>query len=69
MPVEEPPAATTSPLMKVAAYCYGVTWAASAKEPSRLGVADAPLELVRFRDLAALTSPIESTRVRDWIWS
>jgi Gas vesicle synthesis protein GvpL/GvpF len=64
VPVEEPPTATAEPLTKAAVYCYGVVWASSATDPSTLGVADAPVEIVRVQDLAALTSRIESTRVR-----
>lgn len=64
MPVEKPLATTAEPLTKAAVYCYGVAWASSAERPSAPGVDDARVELVRFGDLAALTSPIGSKRVR-----
>jgi Gas vesicle synthesis protein GvpL/GvpF len=57
------PLATAEPLTGAAVYCYGVVWA-SGGGPSGRGVDDAPVELVQAQDLAALTSPIGSTRVR-----
>jgi hypothetical protein len=63
MPVEESPTATAKPLTKAAVYCYGVVPASAAKL-SAPGLADAAVDLVRFEDVAALTSRIEATRVR-----
>lgn len=63
MAVDEPPTATAEPRTKAAVYCYGVV-AATADEPASVGVAEAHVELVRCQDLAALTSGVESTRVR-----
>jgi hypothetical protein len=47
-----------------ALYCYGVTWAEAARPQQGAGVAGASVEPVGHRELAALTSHVESTKIR-----
>src|SRR2546423_15465233 len=44
-------------------YCYGITWATAAP-PRGEGVGGKVVAAVRDGELAALTSPVESTKVR-----
>jgi len=49
---------------KTGLYCYGVTWAESAQGQRAAGLAGKSVELVRFEDLAALTSEAPPGKVR-----
>ena len=64
MAVESPPEHGADTAAGTALYCYGVTWAGSARSQVSAGVGGASVEPVRHGELAALTSPIESARVR-----
>jgi hypothetical protein len=64
MAAQSPPDGGAATASGTALYCYGVTWASSAQPQKGAGVGGASVEPVRHRELAALTSPIESTRVR-----
>src|SRR4051794_16963853 len=56
MAVRTPPA--------TALYCYAVTWADAARPQRGAGIGGASVKAVSQGELAALTSPIESTKVR-----
>jgi len=63
MTVQDSPTGTTEKSASTALYCYGV--ASSAKGTVRAeGIGGAAVTAVRFGDLAALTSPVESTHIR-----
>jgi hypothetical protein len=47
-----------------ALYSYGVTWAEAARPQQGAGVAGGSVEPVRHGELAALTSHVESTKIR-----
>jgi hypothetical protein len=55
------PSEVTSP---AAEYVYALTWGTSAITAPSGGLGDAAVTSVRFRDLAALTSPVQSVPVR-----
>jgi hypothetical protein len=64
MAVESPPDEGAATAARTALYCYGVTWAESAQSQKSAGVGGASVEPVRHGEVAVLTSPIVSTRVR-----
>jgi hypothetical protein len=47
-----------------ALYCYGVTWADAARSQRGAGIGGASVDAVSHGEVAALISPIESTKVR-----
>jgi Gas vesicle synthesis protein GvpL/GvpF len=53
-----------APTAVPAVYVYGVTWADAAREQAAAGIGEGDVEVVRFDDLAALTTTIESPSVR-----
>ena len=65
MSVQDPPAGTADAATAVKAlYVYGVTWADAARKRTAAGIGKADVGLVLFEDLAALTSPLESPKIR-----
>ena len=63
MALQTPP--TRAPReLSTALYCYGVTSAGTAASQPDAGLGGASVEPVRFRDLAALTSPAPAGKVR-----
>jgi hypothetical protein len=64
MAVQSPTGGGAETAPGTALYCYGVTWADSAQSQKGAGVGGASVEPVRHGEVAALTSPVESTRVR-----
>jgi len=63
MTVQDPPTDTTERSTSTALYCYGVV--APRSDRARVeGIGGAAVAPVHFGDLAALTSPVESTRIR-----
>jgi hypothetical protein len=64
MVVESPPDDGADTAAGTALYCYGVTWADSVQSQRDAGVSGASVEPVRHREVAALTSPVDSARVR-----
>ena len=65
MVVQSPPdGGGTETTSGTALYCYGVTWAAAAQPQQDAGIGGASVEPIRDGELAALTSPVESMRVR-----
>lgn len=63
MTVQDSPTGTTERSASTALYCYGVA-SAGVGTVSVEGIGGAAVAPVRFGDLAALTSPVESTHVR-----
>jgi gas vesicle protein GvpL/GvpF len=57
--VQNLPAASATAL-----YCYGVTWAEAARPQRGTGVGGGSVEPVRHSELAALTSHVDSTKIR-----
>jgi hypothetical protein len=64
MAIESPPRTRAGGVTTTALYCYGVTTAKAARLQRDAGLAGAPVELVRLGELAALTSPVPSRKVR-----
>jgi hypothetical protein len=64
MAAQSPPDGGAATASGTALYCYGVTWAESAQPQKGAGVGGASVAPVRHGEVAALTSPVESTRVR-----
>lgn len=64
MAVQSPPRTGAEETSSTALYCYGVTGADAATTQRDAGLAGKSVEPVRFRDLAALTSPVPPGRVR-----
>jgi gas vesicle protein GvpL/GvpF len=64
MAVESPPRTGTGGVTTTALYCYGVMPADAARSRRDGGLGDAPVEAVRHGELAALTSPVPSKKVR-----
>ena len=64
MAVQTPTAGGAEAPASTALYLYGVTWADSARPQKGAGVHGASIEPVPYRELAGLTSAIESTKVR-----
>lgn len=63
--VQDPPAGRHDAATAVrAVYVYGVAWADSVRAQAGTGIGDADVGSVRFDDLAALTSALESPKVR-----
>lgn len=56
--------AVESPVSATALYCYGVMRAQSANPRPKGGLGDAPVEPVRYGELAALTSPAPPGRAK-----
>jgi len=64
MAVESPPRTGAGGVTTTALYCYGVMPADAARSRRDGGLGDTPLEAVRHGELAALTSPVPSKKVR-----
>src|SRR3954451_24432265 len=64
MALQTPPTTGARDLTATALYCYGVTSADAAVLQPDAGLGGASGELVRFGDLAALTSPVPPGKVR-----
>src|SRR3954467_14805339 len=64
MALQTPPTTGARDLTATALYCYGVTSADAAVSQPDAGLGGASVEPVRFEDLAALTSPVPSGKVR-----
>ena len=64
MVVQSPSGSGADAASATARYCYGVTWAEGPPSRGGVGVGGAPVHAVCHRELAALTSPVESTKVR-----
>ena len=64
MALMTPPRTGAGEISTTALYCYGVTAAGSAKPQRDAGLGRAPVDAVRFGDLAALTSPVPPGKVR-----
>jgi Gas vesicle synthesis protein GvpL/GvpF len=64
VPVQTPTAGGAEAAAGIALYLYGVTWADAARPQPGGGVHGAPIGAIRHRELAGLTSPVESTNVR-----
>jgi gas vesicle protein GvpL/GvpF len=64
MAVENPPRTGAGGVTTTALYCYGVTSADAAMSQLDAGLAGTPVEPVRLGDLAALTSPVPSRKIR-----
>ena len=64
MALQTPPRTGAGEISTTALYCYGVTSAETAAPQDGAGLAGQPVEPVRFRELAALTSPVPPGRVR-----
>jgi len=63
MAAHDPPLATADAGTSTGLYCYGVMWAhAASGQPE--GVAGAHVETVHAGDLAALVSPVHTTKLR-----
>src|SRR2546421_180113 len=64
MVLQTPPTPGTPELSATALYCYGVVSADAAASQAGTGLGGASVEPVRFRELAALTSPVPPGQVR-----
>src|SRR2546430_4610422 len=64
MALRTPPRTGAGGISATALYCYGVTPTETAKPQRSAGLGGKPVELVRFGDLAALTSPVPPGKVR-----
>ena len=64
MDVQSPPGGDATVASSTALYCYGVTWSASAQPDGAVGLAGEPVEPVDHREIAALTSRVEGTKMR-----
>ena len=64
MVLQTPPTPGTPELSTTALYCYGVVSADAAASQAGTGLGGASVEPVRFRELAALTSPVPPGKVR-----
>src|SRR5919201_2191964 len=64
MPVKSPPRTSAGRVTATALYCYGVMPADAARARPDGGLADSPVEPVRVGELAGLTSPVPSIKVR-----
>ena len=64
MAVESPPRTDSGGVTTAAAYCYGVMAADAARARRGAGLGDAPVQPVKHGELAALTSPVSSKKVR-----
>jgi Gas vesicle synthesis protein GvpL/GvpF len=62
--VETPIADGAEASASTALYLYGVTWADAARPQQNAGVHGASIEPILYRELAGLTSAVESTKVR-----
>jgi hypothetical protein len=62
--VQSPAASAENAASATALYCYGVTWSASAQAQRGVGVGGESVQPLRHGELAALTSPVESTKIR-----
>jgi len=63
MALETPPK-TGAREISTSLYCYGVTWAETARPQEAAGLAGKSVEPVRFEELAALTSEAPPGKVR-----
>jgi len=61
---QTPTAGGSDASTETALYLYGVTWAEAARSQRGAGVHGASVGAIRHRELAGLTSPVESTKVR-----
>jgi hypothetical protein len=64
MAVETPIARGAEASASTALYLYGITWADAARPQQDAGVHGASIEPIPYRELAGLTSAVESTKVR-----
>ena len=64
MGVQSPIAGGADASASTALYLYGVTWADAARPQQGAGVHGASIEPIAYRELAGLTSAVESTKVR-----
>src|SRR5687767_7255025 len=64
MDVQSPPAGDATAASSTALYCYGVTWSASEQPDRAVGIGGESVGRVSHREIAALTTPVEGTKVR-----
>ena len=64
MSLKSPPRAAPEKVPATALYCYGIAAAKTAKPQPGAGLGGAPVEVVRFGELAALTSGVPPGTVR-----
>lgn len=63
MPLESPIIGGAGASTATALYLYGVTWAEAARPQPRAGVHGESVDSVTYRELAGLTSSVESTKL------
>jgi hypothetical protein len=62
--IQSPTAGGADASAATALYLYGITWADAARPQQEAGIHGASVGAIRHRELAGLTSPVESTKVR-----
>ena len=64
MALQTPPKTGAREISTTGLYCYGVTWAETARPQQAAGLGGKPVEPVRFEELAALASRAPAGKVR-----